>query len=78
MAKITKHLTVCDEGLERCNNDNLHRVRITVDGRTRTAVLCDKHVDPWVKLRDTGRKAPSRGKIYTLDEIARQRRSKEA
>ena len=75
MAIITRRIAVCDEGLEKCDNDNLHKARITVDGKTRVATLCDKHVAPWEKLRSAGRSKPSRGRVYSISEIEAQRRA---
>lgn len=75
MAIITKRVAVCDEGLEKCDNTVLHKVRITVDGKSRAATLCNRHVAPWEKLRSAGRSKPSRGRIYSISEIEAQRRA---
>ena len=78
MATLTTKTVVCDEGLAKCDNSVLHNVRLTIDGKSSTRVLCVKHVAPYVRLQEKmgpeGRRP--RGKVYTDAEIARKRASK--
>ena len=68
MAVVTKWITVCDIGGEKCDNTTLSRCRVTIDGKSTTVVLCPQHVAP---LRDVLREAaPERSTVIydTLEE----------
>lgn len=79
MAVVTKKELVCDIGLEKCDNAQLHRARVTMDGKTRSWVLCVRHAKPLLPFMDNAQKARSRSKIYTVAEIrAEARRAKKA
>ena len=73
MAQVVKKLTVCDVGLEDCDNTRLHKGRVTLDGKTGTFTLCDQHVQPLLPFVGTVR-AKSRGKIYAMTEVSKQRK----
>ena len=72
MATLTTKTVVCDEGLAKCDNSSLHRVRLTIDGKTTTQILCDRHLAPFLKLREKmgGSPAAARGRVFTPEEIA--------
>lgn len=73
MARLAKWITVCDEGGERCDNTDLHRVRLTIDGKTKISTVCAKHLAPWLKLRDRGKTAPQKGRVYDSPADAKNR-----
>jgi len=76
MAVLTRREVVCDLGMEKCDNTTLHRARVTVDGKTRSWVLCDKHVKPMLPFLDNATKVHPRAKVYS--SIAEVRREKAA
>lgn len=73
MAVITKRETVCDFGREKCDNNGLHRVRLTVDGKSRQLVLCDRHLKPLEPFVATGRAPRPRSKVYKINEIKQRK-----
>ena len=73
MAQVVKKLTVCDVGLEDCDNTRLHKGRLTLDGKTGTFTLCSQHVEPLLPFVGSAR-AKSRAKIYAMTEVTKQRR----
>lgn len=78
MATLLTKTVVCDEGLDKCDSSTLHKVRLTIDGKTSTRVLCPKHAAPYIRLREKmGPEARNpRGKVFTPEEIVRRRAAK--
>ena len=80
MATLISKTKACDVGLDRCDNSKLHNVRLIIDGKTSTQVLCVKHAAPFLRLREkmTPDGRPQRGRVYTTAEIAKKRVAKKA
>ena len=73
--RVTREV-VCDEGYEKCDNSDLVKVQLVVDGRRAVRVLCQKHVEPFRRMLEKmgGTPKPKRGKVYTEAEIAAKKR----
>lgn len=72
--KITKTFIACDDGGEKCPNDQLHTIRISIDGVRKTIVVCDGHVEPWKRLfAKAGSAKPSRARVYSSPSEAKRK-----
>jgi hypothetical protein len=69
VAVILKREIVCDFGGEKCDNTDLHRVRVTIDGRSKAKLVCEKHKRPLEPFMDGATPTRPRAKVYTIDAI---------